>query len=105
MTRVPAWRLTIYVGGAHTYQHRPLSTEIVHRAHRAGLRGATVMRGIEGFGRHAKIHTKSTFKIVDHTPSAVIIVDTPERIHSFLLDLDDIADKCLIVRDETEMLT
>jgi PII-like signaling protein len=105
MTHERAWRLTIYVAGAHLYHHRrPLTTEIVHRAHQAGLHGATVLHGIEGFGRHAKIHTSPVFTLVDHTPSAVIIVDTPERIDTFLLDIDDIAADCFIVRDEVEIL-
>jgi PII-like signaling protein len=99
-----ASRLTTYVAGAHLYRHRrPLTTEIAHRAHQAGLHGATVLHSIEGFGRHATIHTSPVLTLVDHTPSAVIIVAAPERIHTFLLDIDDSAADCFIVRDEVEI--
>lgn len=47
----PALRLTVLIGEDDTWRHKPLYTEIVHRAHSAGLAGATVLRGIEGYGR------------------------------------------------------
>jgi uncharacterized protein len=46
----PARRLTVVVGESDVVGHRPLYGEIVHRAHAAGLAGASVFRGIEGFG-------------------------------------------------------
>ena len=59
MTRLsgPALRVTIFLGESDTWHHRPLYTEIVHRAHAAGLAGASVFRGIEGFGASSLIHT------------------------------------------------
>ena len=98
-----AMRLIIYVNGSHTYQGRPLGTEIVHRAHRAGLRGATSLHGIAGFGSSRKIHTTPRFGLVDHSPVAITIVDTPDRIRFFLTKLDDLADKCLVVCNEVEL--
>lgn len=52
MTRLTgsALRVTVYIGENDTWHHKPLYTEIVHRAHAAGLAGASVFRGIEGFG-------------------------------------------------------
>jgi uncharacterized protein len=46
----PAQRITIFIGESDRYHHRPLYTEIVHRARQRGMAGASVFRGIEGFG-------------------------------------------------------
>jgi uncharacterized protein len=79
-------RLTVLVGEGDVVGHRPLYTEIVHRAHAAGLRGASVFRGIEGFGRGSAIHTNRLLDLSGDLPVAVVIVDRAERIHAFLRD-------------------
>ena len=53
----PATRLTVMVGESDQAHHHPVYTEIVHRAHKAGLAGASVFRGIEGYGKSNHIHT------------------------------------------------
>ncbi len=71
-----ALRLTIFVGESDQWHHRPLFTEIVHRAHIAGLAGASVMRGIEGFGASSRIHTNRILSLGDDLPVAIVIIDT-----------------------------
>jgi PII-like signaling protein len=96
----PCVRLSIYFGNADNEHHRPLSAEILFRARRAGLSGATTLHGIEGYGHSGKIHDTPKWAIADRTPITVHIVDSAERIRDFLPQLDDIAGKCLIVVDE-----
>lgn len=62
-------RLTVLVGEGDVVGRKPLYTEIVHRAHAAGLRGASVFRGIEGFGRGSTIHTN---RLLDLSGAAVL---------------------------------
>jgi PII-like signaling protein len=81
---VPALRVTVLVGEGDLVGHRPLYSEIVHRAHAAGLRGASVFRGIEGFGRGSAIHTDRLLDLSGELPVAVVVVDTADRIRAFL---------------------
>jgi PII-like signaling protein len=79
-----ALRLTVLVGEGDVVGHKPLYTEIVHRAHAAGLRGASVFRGIEGFGRGSAIHTNRLLDLSGDLPVAVVLVDDADRIRGFL---------------------
>lgn len=99
-----ACRLSIYVSNAHTHKHRALSGEILHRAHRAGLAGATTLQGIAGFGHSSTVHTTPRWHLVDRTPVTVHLIDTTDRIRMFLPQLDDLADHCVIVCDEVDVL-
>ncbi|HCT80500.1 MAG TPA: hypothetical protein DGG94_22000 [Micromonosporaceae bacterium] len=100
----PALRLTIFVGGDDTWHHRPLYTEIVHRAHEAGLAGASVIRGIEGYGAHSRIHTERMLSLSEDLPVAVIIVDAEERIRAFLPQLDELVVEGLVIIDPVEVI-
>lgn len=95
-----AKRITIFVGESDNYHHHPLATEIVHRAHRAGLAGATVVRGVEGFGRSNHIHTTRILSLSDDLPMIIIIVDAAERIESFLPELDELISEGLVIVED-----
>jgi len=97
-------RLTIFVGESDRHGHTPLATEIVQRAHRAGLAGASVFRGVEGYGASNHIHTTRILSLSDDLPIAVIIVDTEEAIQSFLPDLDELITEGLVILDDVEVI-
>ena len=99
-----ARRLTIYLGEDDTWHHKPLYTEIVHRAHAAGLAGASVMRGIEGFGASSpRVHTSRLLSLSEDLPVAVIIIDTAERIDAFLPQVEEVLGNGLVVVDDVEV--
>ncbi|MDF3291506.1 MULTISPECIES: DUF190 domain-containing protein [Streptomyces] len=100
----PALRVTIYVGENDTWHHRPLHSEIVHRAHAAGLAGASVFKGVEGFGASSLIHTSRLLSLSEDLPVAVVIVDTEERVRAFLPQLDELVSEGLVTLDECEVI-
>jgi PII-like signaling protein len=99
-----AQRLTIIVGDSAHWHRRPLFSEIVHRAHQAGLAGATVLHGVEGFGASSRIHTARILSLADDLPVVILIVDSHERIHDFLPQLDELVTEGLVILDDCEVI-
>lgn len=75
-----ALRLSIFIGEGDIWHHRSLYAEIVHRAHKAGLAGATVIRGIEGFGASSRIHTPHLFRLSSDLPLLIVIIDADRAV-------------------------
>jgi PII-like signaling protein len=100
----PATRLTIFIKEDDQWHHRPLYTEIVHRAHKAGLAGASVFRGIEGYGKSQHIHTSRILSLAEDLPCSIIIVDTDEKIRGFLPQLDELVTEGLVMLDSVEVV-
>jgi PII-like signaling protein len=100
----PAQRLTIIVGETDSVGHRPLYTEIVHRAHEAGLIGASVFRGVEGFGASGRVHTTRLLDLAEDLPVSVIIVDTADKITAFLPDVEEIVGDGLVLVEDVEVV-
>ena len=93
-------RLTVLIGEGDVVGHKPLYTEIVHRAHAAGLRGASVFRGIEGFGQGSTIHTNRLLDLSGDLPVAIVIIDAAERVWAFVRDAAELWGAGVAVLDE-----
>jgi PII-like signaling protein len=100
-----ALRLTVIVGECDTWHHRPLHAEIVHRAHAAGLAGASVFRGVEGFGASSVIHTSRLLSLSEDLPVAVVVVDAEDRVRAFLPTIEELLNGGVAVLDTCELLT
>jgi len=99
-----ALRLTVFVDEDDQWHHRPVYTEIVHRAHAAGLAGASVFRGIEGFGASSEVHTSRLLSLSANLPVAVVVVDDEDRVRDFLPQLDELVIEGLVTLDEVEVI-
>ncbi|MGP3975334.1 DUF190 domain-containing protein [Streptomyces sp. 8N114] len=99
-----ALRLTVLLGENEQFHHRPAYAEIVHRAHVAGLAGASVFRGIEGFGASSMVHTTRLLSLSEELPVAVVIVDEAARIRAFLPELEELTREGLVLLDEVEVV-
>jgi PII-like signaling protein len=102
--RGAATRLTVLLGESDQTRHHPTYTEIVHRAHQAGLAGASVFRGIEGFGRSNHIHTTRLLSLSEDLPVAVVIVDTDEKVRAFLPELEALEVEGLVLLEPVEVV-
>ena len=100
----PAVRLTIFIGEDDQWHRRPLYTEIVHRAHQYGLAGASVLRGIEGYGASSRVHTTRLLSLSEDLPIAIVIVDNEERVRGFLPQLDELVAEGLVIIDPVEVI-
>lgn len=81
--------LRIFIGESDKYDGKPLFEWIVQRAREQGLAGATVLRGLEGFGAHSRIHTAKILRLSEDLPIIIEIVDTSDKIEGFLPLIDD----------------
>ncbi|MEX0991715.1 MAG: DUF190 domain-containing protein [Actinomycetota bacterium] len=82
--------LRIFIGESDHWDHKPLYEEIVRRARAEGLAGATVLRGIEGFGKSSRLHTTRLLSMSEDLPVVIELVDTAERIDHILPILDEL---------------
>lgn len=80
--------LRILIGENDKYEKRPLYEWIVRKARESGLAGATVLRGLEGFGTRSRVHTAKILRLFSDLPIVIEIVDTHEKIAQFLPLID-----------------
>lgn len=100
----PAVRLTVFIGEDDRHHNRPLYTEIVHRAHASGLAGASVLRGIEGYGASSRIHTTRLLSLSEDLPIAIVIVDAEDKVRGFLPELDELVTEGMVIIDPVEVI-
>jgi PII-like signaling protein len=100
----PALRLTAYLGESDRWHHRPTCVEIVHRARAAGLAGASVFRGMEGYGASSVVHTSRLLSFSEDLPVAVVIIDEEAKIRAFLPQLDELITEGLVTLDPVEVV-
>jgi uncharacterized protein len=96
--------LRIFIGESDTYHHKPLYTAIVERAREMGLAGATVIRGVEGFGAKSHLHTARILRLSEDLPIVIEIVDHEDRIAGFLPVVDEMVGDGMLTMENVEIV-
>jgi PII-like signaling protein len=92
-------RVRVYIGEGNRYRGQPLYTAIVEAARHAKLGGATVFKGVEGYGAHSVVHAARVFELSADLPVLVELIDEPERIQAFLPTLRAMLDDGMMTVD------
>ena len=96
--------LRIFIGESDTYKGKTLYEQIVIKARELNLAGATVIRGIMGFGAHSRIHTAKLLALSEDMPVVVEIVDTEEKLNSLLPFLDEIMKDGMVTIEKAKVI-
>lgn len=96
--------LRIFIGESDKHRGRPLYEVIVEEARRRGLAGATVLRGMIGFGANSRIHTAKILRLSEDLPMVIEIVDTADKIAAFLPDLDGMIEEGLVTLEKVRVV-
>lgn len=106
MTKLPAEGvlLRIFIGETDHYHGRPVYEQIVLKARELNLAGATVLRGIMGFGASSRVHTAKLLRLSEDLPVVVEIVDTEANIQKILPFLDEVVQEGLITTEKAHVI-
>ena len=99
-----AMLLRIFLGESDRWEHKPLYEAIVLAAREAQLAGATVLRGPMGFGKSSHLHTAKILRLSLDLPLDIEIVDSEEKINSFLTTLDKMMGGGLVTLEKVKVI-
>ncbi len=95
--------LRIVIGENDRHEGEPLHEWIVREARRRGLAGATVLRGLAGYGAHSRLHTAKILRLSTDLPLVIEIVDTEENIEAFMPVVDEAIAEGLATLEKVEI--
>lgn len=96
--------LRVFIGESDQWHGKPLYEAIVEEARSRNMAGATVLRGLMGFGAHSRLHTTKILRLSEDLPVVVEIVDKTERIEQLLPQLDDMIEEGLVTRERAQVI-
>jgi len=96
--------LRIFIGESAMYEGKHLYKYLVEFFRKEGLAGATVLRGIDGFGKSSRTHTTSILRLSTDLPLVVEVADTQAKIDAIKVKLDDIVTEGLITEEKVKII-
>jgi len=95
--------LRIFIGESDSYENMPLYEWIVRKARSDGMAGATVLRGLEGFGADSRMHTAKILHLSQDLPIIIEIVDTEGKIQKFISSIDSVIEEGLATIEKIQI--
>jgi len=95
--------LRIFIGESDKHQTLPLYEWIVKTARENGMAGATVLRGMQGFGSDSHMHTAKILRLSQDLPIVIEIIDTPEKIEAFIPIIDPVIEEGLMTTERIQV--
>ncbi len=96
--------LRIFIGESDNYKGKALYEHIVVKAREMNLAGATVTRGIMGFGADSRMHTAKLLRLSEDLPVVIELVDTEENLNKLLVHLDEVVEEGLITLEKVRVV-
>jgi PII-like signaling protein len=103
MLPTEGYLLRVFIGESDKHQGKPLYEWIVLKAREQGLAGATVLRGMMGFGAHSRLHTFKIERLSEDLPIIIEIVDTREKLENFLTLIDTEIEEGLATLEKAQV--
>lgn len=94
----------IFIGEGDRWKHQPLATALVERLRKDGFAGATVFRGIAGFGARSVLHSSHLLRLSEDLPIVIELVDTHEHVQRLLPILDEMVTEGLVTVEKVRVV-
>ncbi len=94
----------IFIGESDQWHHQPLHLALLERLRKQGFAGATVFRGIAGFGARSLLHTSHFLRLSEDLPIVIEVVDSEEQVEQLKPILDEMVDEGLVTMEKVEVL-
>jgi PII-like signaling protein len=97
--------LRIFIGESDRHGRKPLYQAIVEMLREEGMAGATVLRGVEGFGANSHLHTARILRLSEDLPIVIEVADTAEKIETIMPKLDEMVTDGMVTLERVEVVT
>lgn len=94
----------VFIGEGDRWHHQPLHVALLERLRKEGFAGATVFRGVAGFGARSVVHTTHLLRLSEDLPILVEIVDSEEHVARLLPILDEMVSEGLVTMEKARVL-
>ena len=94
----------IFIGESDRWHHQPLHAALLERLRREGFAGATVFRGIAGFGARSVVHTSQILRLSEDLPVVIEVVDSEDHVQRLLPVLDEMVTEGLVTVEKARVL-